>query len=176
MYLQFVDRQIARSISLAVAQLTPARIKIWHDRPTKESHHRWSADTNPGASASVFDEELRVMQLVGTEGSRRNQMIATIVNWNTHPESMEDKNTEITSDFPNSVRSEVEKKYGGLAIYYSGAIGAVEIVGDSNTRSTDRTRFDGCGLSLRPRKPPAFTHERTAAIGRDIAKGGDQCG
>lgn len=52
-------------------------------------------------------------------------MTATVIKWNTHPESMENKNTLMTSDFPHAAREGVEKRYGGMAIYVSGDIGAV---------------------------------------------------
>jgi hypothetical protein len=170
MYLQFVDRQIARSISLAVAQLTPVSIRLGTTDPKKSPAIAGMQTRTRGRPPAVFDEELRVLQFLGTQGAKRNKAIATLINWNTHPESMEDKNTEITSDFPHSIRGEVENRYGGVAIYLSGAIGAVEIVGDSNTKSTDQTKFDGHDFPLVRGNRPAFTHERTAAIGRDIAK------
>lgn len=103
--------------------------------------------------------------------SSRGRAIATLINWNTHPESMEDENTLMTSDFPHAVREMVEKKFGGTAVYVSGDIGAVEIIGDSNNKSDDRTRFDGKEFPLvRRGVRPAFTFERTDAIGRDVAR------
>src|SRR5262249_61789191 len=84
---------------------------------------------------------------------------------------MESGNTLITSDFPHAVRESVEKKYGGMAIYVSGDIGAVEIIGDSNNKLSDRVRFDGKEFQLKPSsKRPDYTFERTEAIGRDVAK------
>jgi hypothetical protein len=124
-----------------------------------------------GRPPRFFDEELRAMQFFATEGRLRDKVIATFINWNTHPESMEDRNTEITSDFPHAVRESVEKKYGGTAVYVSGDIGAVEIIGDTNNKAGDRTSFDGRDFPLNPeRNRPVFTHQRTEAIGRDVAK------
>src|SRR6185369_14015446 len=115
-----------------------------------------------GRPPNFFDEEMRVMQFFNPS---RDKCIATLINWNTHPESMEDRNTDITSDFPHAVREAVEKKYGGTAIYVSGDIGAVEIIGDTNTKSSDRTSFDGKEFPLNPQgNRPAFTHQRTEAI------------
>jgi len=83
---------------------------------------------------------------------------------------MERRKTLITSDFPDAVRRSVEQKYGGTAVYISGDLGAVEIIGDSNNKKTDRTRFDGKDFSPKPatNRPP-YTFDRTEAIGRDIA-------
>ena len=40
-----------------------------------------------------FDDELRVLQFLGQRGDLKDKTIATLLNWNTHPESMEDENT-----------------------------------------------------------------------------------
>ncbi|MEP7273164.1 MAG: neutral/alkaline non-lysosomal ceramidase N-terminal domain-containing protein, partial [Acidobacteriota bacterium] len=169
-YLRFVDRQIARSIALASEGLTPVRLKLGRTDPRLSPSIAGMQTRTRGRPPSVFDEELRVMQFLKAPGSQGNSVVATLINWNTHPESMEDKNTEVTSDFPHTVRAEVEKRYGGTALYVSGAIGAVEIVGDSNTRSTDRATFDGKEFPLGSGNRPAYTFRRTEAIGRDISK------
>jgi hypothetical protein len=170
-YLRFVDRQVAKSITLAARDLQPARMKLGRTDPKRSPSIAGMQTRTRNRPPHFYDEELRIMQFVGTAGETRNRVLATLINWNTHPESMEGKNTEITSDFPHTVRAETEKKYGGTALYISGAIGAVEIIGDSNNRPTDRSRFDGRDYPLNPQNNrPAYTFERTEAIGRDIAK------
>jgi hypothetical protein len=112
---------------------------------------------------------MRVMQFVGEEGAAKGRVVATLVNWNTHPESMGDENTLLTSDFPGTVRDTIEREYGGTAVYVSGDLGAVEIVGDDE--QTGRTVFDGKEFPLRKGdKAASFTFARTDAIGRDVAK------
>jgi hypothetical protein len=123
-----------------------------------------------GRPPDFFDEELRVIQFVGSEGRLNGKVIATLINWNTHPESMESQNTLITSDFPDALRRSVERTYGGTAVYVSGDLGAVEIIGDSNNKKSDRTRIDGKDFPLKPEtNRPAYTFERTEAIGRSVA-------
>lgn len=167
-YLRFVDKMIAKSITDAAKNLTPAKFKIGVTDPSKSPSIAGMQVRNGGRPPKFFDEEMRVMQFVS---KRTNQTIGTLINWNTHPESMEDKNREITSDFIHAAREVVEKKFGGTAVYISGPIGAVEIVGDSNTKNTDRIKFDGQEFPLKPNSTrPVFTHERTEAIGRDVGK------
>lgn len=166
-YLRFVDRQIAKSIAMAAANLQPARVKLGATDPAKSPSIAGMQTRTGGRPPKFFDEELRVMRFV----ARNNKTIATIINWNTHPESMEDKNTILTSDFPHAIRESVEKKYGGVALYINGAIGAAEIIGDTNTKNNDRIRFDGKDYPLDAKSNrPVFTFERTEAIGRDVAK------
>ena len=170
-YLRFLDRQIARAIRMAASSTRPARMKLGLTNPQSSPSIAGMQTRTHGRPPDFFDEELRVMQFVGVEGALRDKTVATVINWNTHPESMESKNTVITSDFPHAVRESVEKKYGGTAIYISGDIGAVEIIGDSNTKPTDRTRFDGKEFPLNEKSNrPEYTIERTEAIGRDVAR------
>ena len=170
-YLRFVDRQIAKSIALAAKNLQPARLKLGRTDPSRSPSIAGMQTRTRGRPPQFFDGELRIMQFVGTRGSTRGKVISTLINWNTHPESMESKNTVMTSDFPHAVRESIEQRYGGTAIYISGAIGAVEIISDSNAQSTDRASFDGQDFPLQPNSHrPAYTFARTEAIGRDVAK------
>jgi len=167
-YLRFVDRMIARSITEAAQTLAPAKFRIGVTDPVKSPSIAGMQVRNGGRPPKFFDEEMRVMQFVSKQ---TNKTLGTLINWNTHPESMEDKNREITSDFIHAARETVEKKFGGTAVYISGPIGAVEIVGDSNTKNTDRIKFDGQDFLLKPNSTrPVFTFARTEAIGRDIGK------
>ncbi|MEK6406423.1 MAG: neutral/alkaline non-lysosomal ceramidase N-terminal domain-containing protein [Acidobacteriota bacterium] len=170
-YLRFVDRQIAKAINQAGASTVRAVMKLARTDPRNSPSIAGMQTRTHGRPPNFFDEELRVMQFFDGSRKRLDRVIATLINWNTHPESMESRNTVITSDFPHAVRTAVEKKYGGTAIYISGDLGAVEIIGDSNNKLADRARFDGKDYPLKPdSKRPEYTFERTEAIGRDIAK------
>ena len=167
-YLRFVDKMIARSIAEAAKNLQPAKLKIGVTTVQQFPAIAGMQVRNGGRPPKFFDEEMRVMQFVN---KRSNKTIGTLINWNVHPESMEDKNRNITSDFIHTVRETVEKKVGGTAVYISGPIGAVEIVGDSNTKNNDRINFDGKDFELKPNSTrPVFTLERTYAMGRDMGK------
>jgi hypothetical protein len=131
--------EIAKAITQAAQSARPARMRLGRTDPQLSPSLADLQTRTAGRPPKFFDEELRVMQFV--ELTDTSKTIATIVNWNTHPESMEDENTILTSDFPHSVRESLERKYGGTAIYISGDLGAVEVVGD-NGQGT-RTRFDG---------------------------------
>ncbi|HXU40006.1 MAG TPA: neutral/alkaline non-lysosomal ceramidase N-terminal domain-containing protein [Blastocatellia bacterium] len=170
-YLRFVDRQIAKAINNAAASTVRAVMKLGRTDPQASPSIAGMQTRTHGRPPDFFDPEMRVMQFWDGSGTRLDRVIATLINWNTHPESMESGNTIITSDFPNAVREAVEKKYGGTAIYISGDIGAVEIIGDSNIKPTDRVNFDGKEYPMKPNnKRPDYTFERTEAIGRDVAK------
>ncbi len=166
-YLRFLDKQIAKSIERAVRNVQPARLKLAVTNASATPRLAGLQTRTGGRPPKFFDEELRVMQFVGAA----NKTIATLINWNTHPESMEDKNTVLTSDFCHSIRETIEASLGGTAVYINGAIGAAEIIGDTNHKNDDRSTFDGKTYDL----PAIFKDtpkmfERSMAIGRDVGK------
>lgn len=170
-YLRFVDRQIAKAITRAAASTVRAVMKLGRTDPRISPSIAGMQTRTHGRPPHFYDDELRVIQFFDGTGATRDRVIATLINWSTHPESMENRNTAITSDFPHALRETVERKYGGAAIYVSGDLGAVEIIGDSNNKPSDRTRFDGKEYPLKSENNrPDYTFERTEAIGRDVAR------
>ncbi len=171
LYLQFVDRQIATAITRAAEAMVPVRMKAGITNSYGSTSIAGLQVRNGGRPPIFFDDELRVLQWVATKGAQGGQTVATLINWNTHPESMESENRMLTSDFPQATRLAIEEKCGGTALYFSGDLGAVEIVGDNNSTAPQRTTFDGRKFPLAGRsKAPAFTFSRTESIGRDVAK------
>src|SRR5262249_60728541 len=112
-YLRFVDQQIAKAVTKAARSAVRVVMKLGKTDPTTSPSIAGMQTRTGGRPPQFFDEELRVMQLWNGERRVLDRVVATVVQWNTHPESMESKNTEITSDFPNAVRQAVEQKYGG---------------------------------------------------------------
>jgi hypothetical protein len=168
-YLKFVDHEIAKAITQAAQSAQAARMRLGRTDPEHSPSLAGLQTRTEGCPPQFFDEEMRVMQFVGIADEWKGKNIATIVNWNTHPESMEDENTILTSDFPHTVRESLETKYGGTAIYFSGDLGAVEIVGDGGQGT--RTRFDGQDFPMvKDDKGKSVSFARTEAIGRDLAK------
>jgi hypothetical protein len=164
-----VDRQIARAVTLAAQAAVPVRMKLGATNPQSSPALAGMQTRTDGRPPRFSDEELRAMQFVVTDGPDKGGAVATLINWNTHPESMEDENTVLTSDFPGAVREAIEKRYGGTAIYVSGDLGAVEIVGD-NDRSS-RTTFDGKDFPVvKDNRAATFSFARTEAVGREVAK------
>ncbi|RAV31028.1 hypothetical protein [Sinomicrobium soli] len=81
----------------------------------------------------VFDNGLRLMQW---KRQKDSTVLGTIVAWANHPETLWNRNTRITSDFPHYVRQGIESGVyvkdslaeagtGGVAMYINGAIGGL---------------------------------------------------
>lgn len=169
-YLEFVDRQITRALTEAgdPRRMVGVRARFGALR----SAPLWVLQVRTGhRPPNFFDEELRVMQLTAVSGKNRGTVLATLINWNTHPESMESRNRILTSDFPHFVREAVEKKYGGTAVYFSGAIGAAEIIGDAPMPGREFEQIGARRFPLDPQSHrPPVSFERTQAIGEVVAE------
>jgi len=140
-YLQFVDRQVARAINAAAAPtaMHPATVVATRTTPDATAELRGLQVRSACRPPFFFDQELRALQFVGTDGAT----IATLINWNTHPESLEDQNTLVSSDFIGYIRQRVERDLGGTAVYFTGDLGSVEIVGDTCVGGADPHADDG---------------------------------
>ncbi|MGH0034801.1 MAG: hypothetical protein ACQGVK_07205 [Myxococcota bacterium] len=53
-------------------------------------------------------------------------VIATVVNFASHPESLGSDNTLLTADFPHAMREALEDVFGGVAIYVSADLGVLQ--------------------------------------------------
>jgi hypothetical protein len=168
-YLKWVDRRIAEAISLAAdpGNMTEVRARFGVTNPQRSPSLQGLQVRTSHRPPEFFDEELRVMQLVKPGGLA----LATLVNWNTHPESQESRNQQLTSDFPHFVRQAIEEKYGGTAVYFSGDLGAVEIVGDAVALGMlDYEMINGRHFPIDPKsRRPNISFERTKAIGDAVA-------
>lgn len=159
LYLTYVDRQVARAITEAVAALQPVRqVRAFRTDPDQSPELRGLQVRTGCRPPFIFDTELRALAFDGADGT-----IATVLNWGTHPESLESENELITSDFPHYIRDEVERQLGGTAVYLSADLGAAEIVGDTCVGGADARNPDGTN-ELDSRDDIGFP--RTETIGR----------
>ncbi|HEY8156937.1 MAG TPA: hypothetical protein VII72_22620 [Myxococcota bacterium] len=79
----------------------------------------------PATQGRIVDPNIAIMQLTERNGHDLD-VLATLVNFGSHPESMGSNNTRITSDFPHYVRERIEDEYGGLAIWMAGDLGVLQ--------------------------------------------------
>ena len=93
--------------------------------------------------------------------------IATVVNWSAHPESLADKNSLVSSDFPGYTRRRVEDAGGGVGVYWSGAVGGMMTpLGD-----TAVPRWTEAGSRLPgPELITDVSFERTMSLGYEIGQ------
>lgn len=139
-YLAYVDRMVARSITQAVADLKPvSKVYAMTTNSTQDAALQGLQVRTGCRPPWFFDQELRALRFAAADDST----LATVINWNTHPESLEDQNTLVSSDFVHYIRAKVEAELGGKSVYFSGDLGAAEIVGDTCVGGADPRQPDG---------------------------------
>jgi hypothetical protein len=140
-YLDFVNAAVADCIDEAAANLEEARVYYATANSAGLSLGLDPEDDGfgvsdgkvlagdaalaPATQGRIVDPNITVMQLTRRNGSSLD-VLATIVNFGSHPESLGSNNTVITSDFPHYVRERIEAEYGGVAIWLSGDLGVLQ--------------------------------------------------
>ncbi len=140
-YLDFVNATIADCIDEASANLEKARIYYATANSAglslgvdPEDDGFGVADGKvlagddllaPDTQGRIVDPTIATMQLTTRKGSSL-KVLATLVNFGSHPESLGSNNTLITSDFPHYVRERIEAEYGGVAIWMAGDLGVLQ--------------------------------------------------
>lgn len=139
-YLNHVNDAVADCVNEAQANMQRARIKSVTtnaeglsmgidpiddgkgvaDQKVLKDDHLLAPDTE----GRIIDPNLVIIQF--TELKKHKKVLATLVNFGSHPEALWSENTLLTSDFPHYVRERLEQEYGGTAIWVSGALGVLQ--------------------------------------------------
>jgi hypothetical protein len=147
-YLDFVNQQVVDCIEDANANLVPAEIRF--------ATGSTAGTSLPPEPDLVADGEILQhlcvggsfadgqcvggIEVLGDDGPIRNPatpsfqlraedggaMLATVVNYASHPEALGSGNTLITSDFPHYMRVALEERFGGTALYVSADLGVLQ--------------------------------------------------
>ncbi len=78
----------------------------------------WFRNDRKGGDKDDFGEAL---QFVGEGG----EPVATLVHFAAHPETLWEHNTLVSADYPGAVRVRVRDRVGGVAAFFSGALGGM---------------------------------------------------
>ena len=139
-YIDFVNASVADCIEEAVAGLQLARIKYAttdsaglslgidaEDDGFGVSDGKVLVDDDllaPETAGRIVDPRLSIMQV--TRLGPPHEVLATLVNFASHPESLGSNNRLVTSDFPHFAREAIEASQGGMAIWVSGDLGVLQ--------------------------------------------------
>ncbi len=139
-YLDFVNAEVADCIDEAAGNLHKARIKFATTDSTglslgidEEDDGLGVADGKvlvgddliaPATEGRIANPRLSIMQV--TKRRWPFDVLATLVNFASHPESLGSNNTLVTSDFPHYARERLEEEYGGTAIWVSADLGVLQ--------------------------------------------------
>jgi hypothetical protein len=139
-YLDFVNAAVADCVEDAAAHMVPGRVAYATASSEglslgidPEDDGFGVADGKvlvgdealaPETAGRIVDPRLGVAQLT-TRGAPFT-VLATLVNFASHPESLGSNNTLVTSDFPHFARERIEAEFGGLAIWVSSDLGVLQ--------------------------------------------------
>ncbi|HEM45789.1 MAG TPA: hypothetical protein ENO23_01970, partial [Alphaproteobacteria bacterium] len=139
-YLDFVNQSVADCVDSAAASLQPARIKFATTDSAGLSLGLDAEDDGfgvadgkvlvdddllaPATDGRIVDPRLAIMQ--ATRLGPPYEVLATVVNFASHPESLGSNNTIVTSDFPHYAREAIEAAEGGTAIWVSADLGVLQ--------------------------------------------------
>lgn len=116
-YNAFVVRETAAAAREALSRMEPAT--LYPAAVTPADAARMYHDSRPPV---VHDPE--ILSLVFR--ARGGRAIATLVNWNNHPEALGSRNTLITSDYVHFLREALEQIGFGTVVFLNGALGGMQ--------------------------------------------------
>jgi hypothetical protein len=143
-YLDFVNEAVADCIDEAASNLEEARLRTLTTNANGLSLGldarddelgvadgkvlEGDAELAPETEGRIVNASLPVMQITKREAGDDGdyEVLGTLVNFASHPESLGSDNTLITSDFPHYVRERLEEEYGGTAMFVSADLGVLQ--------------------------------------------------
>lgn len=165
-YMEKLARETVRAIVEAEEAARPVNV--------------WTAvfQMNPDLTYNMHPEEPKDDTMgIMVFKDKKGAVVAILINMTCHPEVMYQNNHKISSDFPGVVYQEVEKKYGGGAIYFNGPVGSlitpqvpdkeredhdfsdVEWMGKEVAKEVDR----GMGLLVKDKRP-SIVHKQSLVL------------
>jgi hypothetical protein len=171
-YVDFLVARSAKAIEDAYSQRRPARIK--YAEAIEPANLRQCFSSYP----FVDDQLMPSFQAVATNG----RVIATLGNVSQHAETLgfnpnPIQNDWISSDWPTFFRTELEQRYGGVAIEMAGSVGSNETpqvfpgpVSRVPQQFLDASHPAGCRTLFQPNGTPAPVgyDQETKVLGRQL--------
>jgi hypothetical protein len=114
-YIQWVIDQTAATINTAVERLEPAVLKINVGEARGKIAFNYYAP-------QLYDPRVSVIQALKPDGET---VIATLVNYASHPEVLGSKRGMLSPDFCGPLYDRIESKAGGVAVFMNGAQGGM---------------------------------------------------
>jgi hypothetical protein len=132
-YLDRVCAMTAEAINEAVEKLQPASLKIAVDEAKGKIAYNYYAP-------QLYDPRCSVLQAVAKDGT----VIATLVNYASHPEIIGPGQGILSPDFCGPLYDRIEAAVGGVAIYMNGAQGGMVTADCRGPEGKDIQTWDEC--------------------------------
>ncbi|WP_353124833.1 hypothetical protein [Parapedobacter pyrenivorans] len=126
-YLDFCVRQMADAVNEAVRKLEPATLKVAMGAANGRIAFNYYAE-------ELYDPRCSVMQAVAMNGN----VIATLVNYAVHPETIGSKRGVLSPDLCGPLYERIEDRVGGVALFMNGALGGM-VTADNRQAKSEET-------------------------------------
>jgi hypothetical protein len=132
-YLDWCVQQIADAVNEAIDKLEPAALKIAVGEAKGQIAYNYYAP-------QLYDPRCGVIQALGTSGTHKGEVIATLVNYAIHPEVIGPDRGILSPDLCGPLYERIESQAGGVAIFMNSAQGGM--VTADNRRPDDKEAND----------------------------------
>jgi hypothetical protein len=112
-YLALVEKQIVAAVKAADADCKTVRVRIGSARAPELLHD--------AREPFVKHDELIALEF----RDRDDKPAGLVVEWNCHPETLGDKNTQISADFIGAAVKSLHDKHGCPVVYLTGTVGGL---------------------------------------------------
>lgn len=136
-YLNWCVTQIADAVKEAVANLEPAALKTAVAEAKGKIAYNFYAP-------ELYDPRCGVMQAIATSGENKGKIIATLVNYATHPEILGTKSKLISPDLCGPLYERIEAKAGGMAIFMNSAQGGMVTADNRREDGQEASDWNEC--------------------------------
>lgn len=117
-YLDWCVVQIAEAVNEAVEKLEPALLKTAVEAAQGKIAYNYYAE-------KLYDPRCGVIQAVTAAGPNKGKVIATLVNYASHPEILGTARKTMSPDFCGPLYDRIENRVGGIALYLNSAQGGM---------------------------------------------------
>jgi len=137
---QYVDwcvRMVAEAVNEAMSKLEPAILKTAVGDAKGKIAYNYYAPI-------LYDPRCGVIQATSASGANKGKVIATLVNYASHPEILGTRRKLMSPDFCGPLYDRIESKAGGVAIYMNGAQGGMVTADNRAEPGKEYNHWDEC--------------------------------
>lgn len=113
-YLRLVERRIVDAVRAAEATVRPVRARLGTEKAPELLHD--------SRLPIVKHDELVTLSFTPVGA---NRLAGLIVQWNNHPETLDDKNTLVSADYVGATVEYLREKHGCPVVYLTGTVGGL---------------------------------------------------
>jgi hypothetical protein len=173
-HMELIRQGCVDGVVEALDALVPVTVRVGRVEPGVDNLAR------DGRDPQIYDDDVTAISLEAQDGA----VVATLLHWGNHPESLDSDNNAISADYPHSLRHSLEDGLpagvlrtdngsvdvparparGGVAVYLQGAVGGLIGPNGFPIYGRDGTLYEN----------DAKTFARTDALGVNLAELGFQ--